>query len=302
MDPAAIVVTALLSFAGGVVLMLGTEGVRRERSAAGRLRGLRRELVENIARIGPLDGTERGFPGAIKSAAWEAAVELRLPEDLETLLAAAYVSGAAMNNRIALVDSNFTAAGGAFDFTTTAGQQAQAHQKALSSTAIMSGITAKDAFEKARDALKELEQRDGRMDSRPMYAAVLAAVGLIAAIFAVLLGVAVTRAGDLEAAAINAVIATLFAALTAALLSGALRQAGMDTRALNVVLVALVTLVAAGMLIVWGLVYATRPSTTAQVYLVTYLVVSVVLVVATARAVERATTSVRDPRRMREDR
>jgi hypothetical protein len=154
-DPA-IVVTALLSFASGAVLVLVTEGVRRERDAAGRLRGLRRELVENIARIGLLDGTAQGFPIAIRSVAWEAALELGLPDDVETIIATAYVRGAELNNRIALVDANLTAVGGAIDFTTNAGQQADRHQKALSEAAIRAGGVAKTAFEKARDALKPL--------------------------------------------------------------------------------------------------------------------------------------------------
>lgn len=93
----------------------------------------------------------------IERRAYDAADDLTLPSEAAAALATAYVEAAEVNDRIDLVDRNLTASGGALDFTTSAGQQADRHQKVLSDQAIAAGISAKAAFEKARDDLKKVK-------------------------------------------------------------------------------------------------------------------------------------------------
>jgi len=151
-----LILATVLSFAAGAALALWLDRVRAGRSRSSRIRALRREVDENIARLGPLDGTARGFPQRIERRAYDAADDVDFSAALSAALAAAYVAGAAVNNNIDLVDRNLTAAGGALDFTTSAGQQADRHQKALSDGAIAAGRVAREAFEKARDELRKL--------------------------------------------------------------------------------------------------------------------------------------------------
>jgi hypothetical protein len=116
--------------AGGIVAVISSVLAFRyarqlQREEAGRRDdGLRRalaaEVEENIARIGPLGGSARGFPRRTERSAWEAARAL-LDGPVLDALTTAYVEGAGMNDRIGLVDRNLTAAGVAIDFSTNAG-------------------------------------------------------------------------------------------------------------------------------------------------------------------------------------
>ncbi len=140
---------------GSVLQQVVAGNFRRSRL----LRALRREIDENIARLGPLDGSALGFPNRVERRAYDAADEVDFPASLSETLTRAYVAGAELNDRINLVDGSLIASAGQRPLAASSesARAAMAHQeKTLSDSAVAAGRLARHEFEKARDELRKM--------------------------------------------------------------------------------------------------------------------------------------------------
>jgi len=117
----------------------------RGREDADLLRALLAEMDENIASTGPTDSTS--FPTLLTRSAWDAARRVYVSDQIRALISEAYVTATDLNNRIAIVDANL------IQRSTNPGDDA-VRQKDLGDDVIQRARSCRNAFEKAREALR----------------------------------------------------------------------------------------------------------------------------------------------------
>jgi hypothetical protein len=119
----------------------------RAREDADLLRALLAEMDENVAAVGPSNGTT--FPTLLSRSAWDAARRVYIPDDVRLLISTAYVAATDLNNRIAIVDANAAQRSGD-------PHEDSQRQKNLSDDVIRRGAFCAMAFAKAESELRKI--------------------------------------------------------------------------------------------------------------------------------------------------